>query len=57
MLFFKNVPISEIGYCQCQQSQGIYTDLDDFGYWDACCACGKPREDGFHYYEEDDLDV
>ena len=27
---------------------------DEWGYWDVCCTCGKPLEDGFHYYNHYD---
>lgn len=36
---------------------------DEWGYWDVCCDCDKPLEDGFHYYnhydgeDHDDIDL
>lgn len=44
-------------FCQCKQCSSVYALLCDFGYWDACCDCGKPLEDGYHPYDEEiDID-
>ena len=63
MLFFKGHPIEETGYCKCKGIQSITSEIEDFGYWDVCCKCRKPLEDGFHYYnhfdgeDHDDIDL
>jgi hypothetical protein len=63
VLYFKGIPIDEIGYCRCQGRPPITSELEEFGYWDICCSCGKPLEDGFHYYnhydgeDHDDIDI
>lgn len=50
-------------YCRCSHSSAITTVLDEWGCWDVCCDCGKPLEDGFHYYnhydgeDHDDIDL
>ena len=49
-------------YCMCQNCSAITSHEDEFGYWDVCCDCGKPIEDGFHYYnhydgEDHDVDL
>mgnify|MGYP002562591201 FL=1 len=60
---FKGVPIEKTGYCKCKQRQSITIETKEFGYWYICTACGKPLEDGFHYYnhydgeDHDDLDL
>ncbi len=62
MLQFKGRDIEEIEYCTCKNSTSITSVTDEFGYWDVCCDCGKPIEDGFHYYnhfdgeDHDDMD-
>ena len=63
MQYFKGVPIEKIGYCKCQQRQRPSTENEEFGYWEVCCVCKKPLEDGFHYYnhydgeDHDDVDL
>ena len=54
MQYFKGVPIEKIGYCKCRQQSAIFTENEEFGYWDVCCDCKKPLEDGFHYYNHYD---
>lgn len=59
---FKGKHVEKIGYCKCEKCSSITTELEDFGYWDVCCDCGKPLEDGYHYYnhfdgeDHDDVD-
>jgi len=44
-------------FCKCKNSSSTFTLLCEFGYWDACCDCGKPFEDGYHPYDEEmDID-
>ncbi len=63
MLYFKGKPITNSGYCKCKESSSITSAEEEFGYWDVCCDCGKPLEDGFHYYnhydgkDHDDIDM
>lgn len=53
----------EMDFCKCENITEITSQLDEFGYWDVCCNCGKPVEDGFHYYnhydgeDHDDIDL
>lgn len=53
----------EIEYCQCTHRSAITAVDGEWGYWDVCCDCGKPLEDGFHYYnhydgeDHDDIDL
>lgn len=51
---FKGIPVEKIGYCKCEQQQSITVENEEFGYWYVCSACGKPLEDGFHYYNHYD---
>lgn len=44
----------QIEYCQCNNCRTITTVDDEWGYWDVCCSCGKPIEEGFHYYNHYD---
>ena len=48
MLYFKGMPIDKVGYCKCPHSSSITSEIEEWGYWDVCCDCGKPLEDGFH---------
>lgn len=47
MQYFRGVPVEKIGYCKCQQHRSITSEIEEWGYWDVCCVCGKPLEDGF----------
>jgi len=55
--------LDKIKYCQCKNCTSITSVDDEWGYWDVCCTCGKPLEDGFHYYnhyngeDHDDIDL
>ena len=44
MQYFKGVPIEKIGYCKCRQQSAIFTENEEFGYWDVCCDCKKPLD-------------
>ena len=50
-------------YCTCKQRSNITSEIEEWGYWDVCCQCGKKIEDGFHYYnhydveDHDDIDM
>lgn len=41
-------------YCTCKQCSSVTSRAEEFGYRDVCCDCGKPLEDGFHYYNHYD---
>lgn len=41
-------------FCRCENPSSITTEIDEFGYWDVCCDCGKRLEDGYHYYNHYD---
>jgi len=43
-------------YCNCNQPT-ISTINGEFGYQEVCSECEKPLEDGFHYYDHDDIDL
>jgi len=40
-------------FCQCEHCSSVTIELDEFGYWDVCCDCGKPLEDGYHPNDEE----
>ena len=44
-------------FCECKESHSITTYTVEWGYFDVCCEWGKPLEDGFHYYNHDDIDM
>ena len=41
-------------YCSCTTHRTLTSIIEDTGYWDVCCKCGKPIEEGFHYYNHYD---
>ena len=47
--------MENIKYCKWENSSSISAETSDFGYWNICGDCGKPIEDGFHYYDQDDV--
>ena len=59
----ENKELKKEDYCRCSSRASITSYPDEFGYWDICCDCGKPLEDGFHYYnhydgeDHDDIDI
>lgn len=53
-MHFRGIPIDKIGYCQCSIPSAMTSENSEWGYWDVCCDCGKPFEDGFHYYNHYD---
>ena len=63
MPYFKGKLIKKDGYCRCEQPQAVTTESEEFGYWDVCCTCRRPLEDGYHafnhydgeYHDEDEL--
>lgn len=63
MLYFNGREIGDTDYCECKHSSSITSQIEEFGYWDVCCDCGKPLEDGFHYFnhydgeDHDDIDL
>ena len=48
-------------FCKCKDLQALTVEDGEFGYWDICCTCGLPIEDGYHYYNhydgEDHCDI
>lgn len=62
-MLFNGKQLKEEDYCKCKFRSAVTSFIDDFGYWDICCNCGKPIEDGFHYYnhydgeDHDDIDI
>lgn len=63
MMYFKGNSIEKIGYCKCAYPFSVTSENDELGYWDVCGKCGKPLEDGFHYYghydgeDHDDIEL
>lgn len=43
-------------YCNCENSKGIYTVDEMWGYWHYCSDCKKPIEMEFHYYSTENED-
>ena len=62
-MLFRGIELSNSDYCQCKKRSAVTSEVEDFGYWDICCDCGKPIEYGFHYYnhydgeDHDDIDI
>lgn len=50
-------------FCKCANLSSVTSEISEFGYYDVCCTCGKPLENGFHYYnhydgeDHDDIDI
>lgn len=63
MLYFNGKKINDADFCKCTHCSAITSQMEEFGYWDVCCDCGKPLEDGFHYSnhydgeDHDDIDL
>lgn len=36
-------------FCKCNSSAGVYSVVDDFGYWMYCDDCDRPIEDEYYY--------
>lgn len=54
MPYFNGKKINDADFCKCTHCSAITSQMEEFGYWDVCCDCGKPLEDGFHYFNHDD---
>ena len=61
MPYFNGKKINDADFCKCTHCSAITSQMEEFGYWDVCCDCGKPLEDGFHYFShydgEDHYDI
>lgn len=63
MPYFNGKKINDADFCKCTHCSAITSQMEEFGYWDVCCNCGKPLEDGFHYFnhydgeDHDDIDL
>jgi hypothetical protein len=53
-MYFQGRLLKKEDYCNCHARRTITSLIEDMGYWDICCQCGKPIEDGFHYYNHYD---
>ncbi|HEY8891398.1 MAG TPA: hypothetical protein VIM70_14210 [Clostridium sp.] len=42
----------EVDYCKCENSSGVYTRMDGFGFWYMCSDCDKVVEDSYKYFNE-----
>jgi len=51
---FKGKELKKDDYCKCTKRSSVTSYEEEFGYWDICCSCHKPIEDGFHYYNHYD---
>ena len=49
-MHFRGILLKREDYCNCKITYGITSEIEEWGYWDVCCKCRKPLEDGFHYY-------
>ena len=43
-------------FCKCAHSSSVFTEMDEWGYWDTCSNCHKPIEDTYRYNSEDYLE-
>jgi len=43
---------NEVDYCNCEDSSGVYTRMDGFGFWYMCSDCDKVVEDSYKYFNE-----
>lgn len=63
MPYYNRKKINDADFCKCTHCSAITSQMEEFGYWDVCCDCGKPLEDGFHYFnhydgeDHDDIDL
>ena len=51
---FRGRELKKEDFCTCKKPSAITSLIEEFGYWDVCCDCHKPIEDGFHYYHHYD---
>ncbi len=47
---------NDIEYCECKNSSAVYSQNDDFMWWDRCCDCNKVIEDSITYFNQSDED-
>lgn len=45
---------TETEYCKCKNGSGVYSEINDFGYWLVCNDCHKVIEDSFEYFNHYD---
>ena len=63
MPYYNRKKINDADFCECTHCSAITSQMEEFGYWDVCCVCGNPLEDGFHYFnhydgeDHDDIDL
>ena len=43
-------------FCTCAHPSSIYTQMDEWGYWDMCSDCHRPIEDTYEYHSKDYLE-
>lgn len=41
-------------FCKCENSSGVSSQPEDFGYWLVCTKCNKKIEDSYEYYNHYD---
>jgi hypothetical protein len=42
--------------CKCEKLNGVYTVNGEWGYWLHCMECKKEIEEGFTYYNDDEIE-
>ena len=63
MPYYNRKKINDADFFLFIHCSAITSQMEEFGYWDVCCDCGKPLEDGFHYFnhydgeDHDDIDL
>ena len=60
-MIFMGKELKKEDYCSCSKRTSRTSYEEELGYWDICCDCHKPIENGFHYYNhydgEDHIDI
>ena len=41
MMYFKGVKLKKVGYCKCSSISSVTSEIEEWGYWNVCCRCGK----------------
>jgi len=44
----------QVEFCTCKESSGVYSEVDEWGYWLRCSDCDKVIEDSYTYHNEPD---
>lgn len=49
--------MNNVEYCNCKSCSSIYSESNDWGYWDICSDCNKPIEDSYTPNDLEDEDI